>query len=84
MVARLQTRGLDRWLETFGRDLVAIYEHENARLNMAVVARLSQHVDRLLWALGIVPWLEGENIRCLVVDRGLAIPRFSQSIRCCS
>jgi hypothetical protein len=73
---RLQSRGLDRWIEVFGRDLAAVYEHEGGGLNMAVVMRLSQHVDRLLWALGIYTWLEEENIRCLVVERGLLVPRF--------
>lgn len=75
--ARLQSRGLDRWIEVFGRDLAAIYEHDSAGLNMAVVVRLSRHVDRVLWALGIYPWLEGKQIHCVVAEQGLFLPRFT-------
>lgn len=65
---RLQPRGLDRWLELFGRDLAAVYEDE-AGINMAVATRLSQHVDRMLWALGVFAWVEGEDVRCIVTEQ---------------
>ena len=74
---RLQTRGLDRWIELFGRDLAAVYEHEDAGLNMAVIMRLGRHVDRLLWALGIFVWLDEDDVRCVVAEMGLVVPRLT-------
>ena len=74
---RLQTRGLDRWIDLFGRNLAAVYEHEDAGLNMAVIMRLRRHVDQLLWALGIFVWLEEDDVRCVVAEMGLVVPRLS-------
>jgi hypothetical protein len=74
---RLQSRGLDKWLELFGRDLAAIYETEGAGLNLSIVTRLSQHVERLLWALGIYAWPEEDGIRCLVHAQGFIPPRLA-------
>jgi hypothetical protein len=65
---RLKARGLDRWIELFGRDLAACYGPDGA-LNLEVVTKLSTHVERLFWSLGICCWPEDEDIRCLVTDQ---------------
>lgn len=65
---RLRSRGLDRWIELFGRDLAACYGPEGT-LEFAILATLSRHVERLLWALGIYCWPEGEVVRCIVSDQ---------------
>ncbi|WP_142848747.1 DUF4238 domain-containing protein [Telmatospirillum sp. J64-1] len=73
--ARLQSRGLDKWIELFGSDLAAIHENEADGLNMAFLVRLSQHVERLLWVLGVYAWVdEEESIHCLVSEQRLAMP----------
>lgn len=73
---RLKVRGLDRWIELFGRDLAACYNLENA-LNFEVVTSLSRHVERLFWFLGIYCWPSDNNIRCLVTDRFFIPPELS-------
>lgn len=65
---RLRVRGLDRWIELFGRDLAACYSSEDA-LDIEVVASLSQHVERLFWSFGIYCWPFDNDIQCLVTDR---------------
>lgn len=72
---RLRSRRLDRWIELFGRDLASVYEDEKVGLNMPVVTRLSQHVARLLWALGVFLWLDKEDVRCVVTDQELTASR---------
>ena len=74
--ARLQSRGLDKWLELFGRDLAAIYETESAGLNLSAVTQLSRHVERLLWTHGIYAWPEDNEVRCLVTNQGFIPPKF--------
>ncbi|UPJ52972.1 hypothetical protein IVB30_17610 [Bradyrhizobium sp. 200] len=66
--ARLKARGLDRWIELFGRDLAACYGPDDA-LNFELVTRLSPHVERLFWSLGIYCWPEENHVRCLVTDQ---------------
>jgi hypothetical protein len=67
--AQLRSRGLDHWIELFGRDLAAVYANPAAGMDLAVVTRLSQHVERLLWSLGVYAWSEEEGIQCLVTDQ---------------
>ncbi len=65
---RLKTRGLDRWIDLFGRDLAACYGSDDV-LNLEIVANLSQHVERLFWSLGIFCWPEGDVVQCFVTDQ---------------
>jgi len=65
---RLKTRGLDRWIELFGRDLAACYGPDDV-LNLEVATNLSPHVERLFWHFGIYCWPEGDGVRCLITDR---------------
>ena len=71
---RLQSRGLDKWLELFGRDLAAVYETDSAGLNMSMVVRLSRHFERILWAHGIYAWPQDGDVCCLVTDQRLVLP----------
>jgi hypothetical protein len=68
LAARLATRGLDRWLEVFGRDLAACYGSDDT-LEFSVLTSLSRHVERLFWSLGIYCWPDGEDVRCIVSDQ---------------
>jgi hypothetical protein len=70
----LKARGLDRWIELLGRDLAACYGSDDA-LNFDVVTKLSPHVERLFWSLGLYCWPEDDHIRCLVTDRFFLPPR---------
>ena len=65
---RLRSRGLDRWIELFGRDLSACFSKEGA-LDLDVIRGLGSHVERILWSLGIYCWPEKDEARCLVTDR---------------
>lgn len=65
---RLKPRGLDRWIELFGRDLAACYGPDEA-LNLDVVTNLSRHVERLFWSFGVYCWPEDDDVRCLITDR---------------
>lgn len=69
--ARLAPSGLDHWLALFGRDLAASYG-EDGEIDLAVLTTLSNHVERMLWSLGMYCWPEGEDVRCVVSDRPLA------------
>lgn len=69
---RLKGRGLDRWIELFGRDLAACYPPDGT-LDMSVVTSLSHHVERLLWSVGIYAWPDDDAMRCVVTDRPLLI-----------
>ena len=71
---RLRARGLDQWIELFGRDLAACYPPEGA-LNMEIVTGLSPHVERLFWSLGIYCWPSDNDVRCLVTDRFFYPPK---------
>lgn len=73
---QLRSRGLDRWLELFNRDLSAVYKDENESLDMVAISRLSQHAERLLWFFGVFPWMDREDIRCQVAGQGFVFPRF--------
>lgn len=65
---RLKARGLDRWIELFGRDLAACYSPDDT-LKLEMVTGLSLHVERLFWSLGIYCWPEDDDVRCLVTDQ---------------
>jgi hypothetical protein len=69
---RLKARGLDRWIELFGRDLAACYPPDGT-LDMSVVTSLSRHVERLLWSVGIYAWPDDDAMRCVVTDRPLVM-----------
>ncbi|MDK2757413.1 MAG: hypothetical protein KYX66_11800 [Blastomonas fulva] len=71
LAARLAPSGLDHWLALFGRDLVASFGKDSA-IDLAVVATLSRHVERLFWSLGIYCWPDVDGVRCVVSDRPLA------------
>jgi hypothetical protein len=71
---RLKMRGLDRWIELFGRDLAACYGPDGV-LNLEVVTSLSSHVERLFWSLGIYCWPEVDDVRCLVTDQFFLPPQ---------
>lgn len=73
---RLRARGLDRWIELFGRDLAACYSPDGA-LNLEVVAGLSLHVERLFWSFGIYCWPEEDEVRCLVTGRSFVPPQLA-------
>jgi hypothetical protein len=68
--ARLTSRGLDRWVALFGRDLAASYT-DTGELDLSVVTTLSRHVERLFWSLGVFCWPEDEGVRCIVTDQPL-------------
>lgn len=71
----LQSRGLDSWLDLFGRDLAACYRQDGA-LDFSVVTTLSRHVERLLWSFGIYCWPEeDDDVRCVVNDRFFLPPK---------
>ena len=70
---RLRARGLDRWIELFGRDLAACYPPDGT-LDMSVVTSLSRHVERLLWSFGIYAWPDDDVMRCVVTDWPLLMP----------
>ena len=70
---RLRVRGLDRWIELFGRDLAACYGPDGT-LFVEVATSLSSHVERLLWCFGIYCWPENDDVRCLVTDRPFILP----------
>lgn len=72
---QLRSRGLDGWLDLFGRDLAACYRQDGA-LDFSVVTTLSRHVERLLWSFGIYCWPEEEDdVRCIVSDRFFLPPQ---------
>lgn len=71
---RLSVRGLDRWIDLFGRDLASCYGSDGA-LNLEVVASLSRHVERLFWSFGIYCWPEDDEVQCLVTDRAFLPPK---------
>ncbi len=65
---RLKMRGLDSWIELFGRDLAACYGPDGV-LELEVVTSLSSHVERLFWSFGIYCWPDDDEVRCLVTDK---------------
>jgi hypothetical protein len=69
---RLKARGLDRWIQLFGRDLAACYPPDGT-LDISVVTTLSRHVERLLWSFGLYCWPDGDAMRCVVTDRPLVM-----------
>ena len=73
---RLKARGLDRWIELFGRDLAACYGPEGT-LEFSVLTTLNRHVERLFWSLGIYCWPEGVDVRCIVSDQPFLPPQLS-------
>jgi len=73
LLERLESRGLPRWIEVFGRDLAACYGPEGT-LDMGVLTTLSSHVERLFWSLGLYCWPEGQDVRCVVSDRPYVLP----------
>lgn len=73
---RLKTRGLDRWIDLFGRDLAACYPPDGV-LDLEMVTSLSPHVERLFWGLGIYCWPDDNGIRCLVTDRFFLPPQLA-------
>jgi len=52
---KLKAQGLRDWLELFGRDLRRLYDGNNQFTSENILA-LSQHVERLLWTMGMFPW----------------------------
>lgn len=64
--ARLQSRGLNGWLELFGRDLSAVYANKAVGMDLDIVTRLSQHAERLLWSFGVYAWYDEQEVRCLI------------------
>lgn len=71
---RLKARGLDRWVDLFGRDLAACFGEDRV-LNSEIAINLSSHVERLLWSFGISCWPQGNEVFCLVTDRSFRPPR---------
>jgi hypothetical protein len=71
--ARLEPYGLSRWIKLFGRDLAACYRDDGA-LDFDVTTSLSRHVERLLWALGVYCWPDGDDVRCVVSNQALILP----------
>jgi hypothetical protein len=80
---RLKIRGLDNWIELFGRDLAACYTPED-NLNVEIVANLSPHVERLLWGLDIYCWPENDDVHCLVTDKLFLPPRLFDDAQDCN
>lgn len=70
---RLKARGLEHWIEMFGRDLAACYPPDGS-LDISVVTTLSRHVERILWSLGIYCWPQADGMHCIVTDRRFVIP----------
>jgi hypothetical protein len=73
---RLKARGLDRWIELFGRDLAGCYGPEGT-LEFSVLTTLSRHVERLFWSFGLYCWPEKEDVRCIVSDQPFLPPQLS-------
>jgi hypothetical protein len=72
--ARLKVRGLDHWIELFGRDLAACYGPEGT-LELGTIITLSGHVERLFWSLGIYCWPEGDSVGCVASDEKFLPPQ---------
>ncbi|MDC3742210.1 hypothetical protein KDL21_14335 [Pseudomonas syringae pv. syringae] len=51
----LKNQGLRNWLELFGRDLRRLYDTDD-QFTIESILALSQHVERLLWTVGMCPW----------------------------
>lgn len=65
---KMAARGLERWIELFGRDLASVYSQDD-RFNLDIATGLSPHVERLLWTFGIYCWPQDDAMRCLVTDQ---------------
>lgn len=51
----LKNHGLSDWIELFGRDLRRLYDADD-QFTIERILALSQHVERLLWTVGMFPW----------------------------
>ncbi|MBX8554760.1 hypothetical protein K5D43_09720 [Pseudomonas cichorii] len=51
----LKNQGLRDWIELFGRDLRRLYDTDD-QFTIESILALSQHVERLLWTVGMFPW----------------------------
>ncbi len=51
----LKNQGLRDWIELFGRDLRRLYDADD-QFTIESILALSQHVERLLWTVGMFPW----------------------------
>lgn len=60
------------WIELYGRDLAAIYETADGRLDVVRATCTSPHVERLLWVLGLLAWPEEDTVRWFPFDPGQA------------
>lgn len=76
---RLKSRGLDLWIELFGRDLAACYGPEGT-LEISALTTLSRHVERLFWSLGLYCWPEGDDVRCIVSDLTFLPPNLTEGV----
>lgn len=68
--ALLAAWDLADWIELYGRDLAAIYETADGRIDVARATSTSPHVERLLWTIGLLAWPEDESVRWLPFDPG--------------
>ncbi|RKF17690.1 hypothetical protein D6851_15630 [Altericroceibacterium spongiae] len=60
------------WIELYGRDLAAIYETADGRIDASRAMSISPHVERLLWTIGLLAWPEEDSVRWLPFDPGPA------------
>jgi hypothetical protein len=67
---QLRVHTLDAWLELFGRDLKAVYDTPDGRLDLQRALALGRHAERILWALGVLPWPEDGSIRWAISEPG--------------
>lgn len=58
------------WIELYGRDLAAIYETADGRIDVARATSTSPHVERILWTIGLLAWPDGDSVRWLPFDPG--------------
>lgn len=57
---KLKNQGLHDWIELFGRDLRRLYDADG-QFTIESILALSQHVERLLWTVGMYPWPTDEG-----------------------
>jgi hypothetical protein len=58
------------WIELYGRDLAAMYETADGRIDVARATSTSPHVERILWTIGLLAWPDQESVRWLPFDPG--------------
>lgn len=71
---RLLPWDLADWIELFGRDLAAIYETADGRIDVARAISISPHFERILWTIGVLAWPDSDSVQWLAVDPGPAPP----------